>query len=122
MPPSIRKDLGQANAGWPEQVGGASCIQPTRITSAIMPWPSAKPEPALLVAACGTTPQHIAAMHKALAANLPGCDVQVLHSSETMDSTEALDGEPASRLSQQLARGEFVISAEMDPPRGLSHP
>jgi homocysteine S-methyltransferase len=37
-----------------------------------------------------------------------------------MDSTEALDGEPASRLSQQLARGEFVISAEMDPPRGLS--
>ena len=108
------------NAGWPEQVGGRIMYPADPDYFGDYALAFCEAGASIIGGCCGTTPQHIAAMHKALAANLPGCDAQVLHSSETMDSTEALDGEPASRLSQQLARGEFVISAEMDPPRGLS--
>ena len=45
---------------------GASCIRRTRITLAIMPSPSARPARSVVGGCCGTTPQHIAAMRKAL--------------------------------------------------------
>jgi homocysteine S-methyltransferase len=108
------------NAGWPEQVGGRIMYpaDPDYFGDYAMAF--CESGASIIGGCCGTTPQHIAAMHKALASNLPGCDVQVLHSTETIEVADASQGEPPSRLAQKLAKGEFVISAEMDPPRGLS--
>lgn len=67
---------------------------------------------------CGTTPSHIAAMHEALARS-QGCIVPPIEwvqpVEEIVESTE-----PPSQLAQKLQAGRFVISVEMDPPRGLS--
>ena len=108
------------NAGWPEQVGGRIMYpaDPDYFGNYALAFCEAGAS--IIGGCCGTTPQHIAAMRKALATNLPGCDVQVLHASETIEILDTPDGEPPSRLAQKLARKEFVISVEMDPPRGLS--
>jgi len=40
---------------------------------------------------------------------------------EAVETAEvSVTSEPPSRLAQKLAQGQFVLSAEMDPPRGLS--
>lgn len=108
------------NAGWPEQVGGRIMYPADPDYFGDYALAFCEAGASIIGGCCGTTPQHIAAMRKALDTNLPGCDTQVLHSFETIEVAETSDGEPASRLAQKLARKEFVISVEMDPPRGLS--
>jgi methionine synthase / methylenetetrahydrofolate reductase(NADPH) len=108
------------NAGWPEQVGGRIMYPADPDYFGDYALAFCEAGASIIGGCCGTTPEHIAAMHKALLSNPPGCGVQVLHVSETIETLEISDGEEHSRLAQKLAKGEFVISAEMDPPRGLS--
>ena len=67
---------------------------------------------------CGTTPEHIAAMRDALrgerdeAAPSPTPSIVLPHEAE-------LEPEDAT-LREKLAAGRFVVSAEVDPPRGLN--
>jgi len=76
---------------------------------------------------CGTTPEHIAAMRQALAGewNTRGrAAVAVLPSDRgavtiARDAGEAAEAKPRT-LRQKLADGEFVVSVELDPPRGLN--
>jgi homocysteine S-methyltransferase len=108
------------NAGWPEQVGGRIMYPADPDYFGDYALAFCEAGASIIGGCCGTTPSHIAAMRKALAANPLGCSVQVLQSSETIETSEISDGEPSSGLAQKLAEGKFVISAEMDPPRGLS--
>jgi homocysteine S-methyltransferase len=108
------------NAGWPEQVGGRIMYPADADYFGDYALAFCEAGASIIGGCCGTTPDHIAAMHRALVGNQPGCDTQVLHSSETIEASEASEGEPSSRLAQKLAGGKFVIAAEMDPPRGLS--
>ena len=108
------------NAGWPEQVGGRIMYPADPDYFGDYALAFCEAGASIIGGCCGTTPNHIAAMRKALAANPRGCGTQVLQSSETIEAVEVSDGEPSSQLSQKLAEGKFVISAEMDPPRGLS--
>jgi homocysteine S-methyltransferase len=69
---------------------------------------------------CGTTPQHINAMRKAID-NAP---VSTLFDGASL-APAAIEEAPApseqpTLLAQKLASGKFVIAAEVDPPRGLS--
>jgi 5,10-methylenetetrahydrofolate reductase len=67
---------------------------------------------------CGTTPQHIAAMRKALDTN-PQVDqshIAILPQEEFPDVAQ----EGPTKFAQKLTSGGFAISVEMDPPRGLS--
>lgn len=64
---------------------------------------------------CGTTPQHIAAMKKALESS-PAPLVEI-HIVDDFDASEVSDAEPPSQLAQKLADGKFAICVEMDPPR-----
>jgi homocysteine S-methyltransferase len=106
------------NAGWPEQVGGR-IMYPAD--------PEYFGEYALSLRAaganavggcCGTTPQHIAAMKKALESSpAPIVEIQI---SDDFDISEISDTEPPTQLAQKLADGKFAICVEMDPPRGLS--
>ena len=106
------------NAGWPEQVGGRIMYpaDPEYFGEYALSLREAGAN--VVGGCCGTTPQHIAAMKKALeSAPAPSVDsVSVLPMEELTD-------EPAdqpTQLAQKLMDGKFAISVEMDPPRGLS--
>jgi len=72
---------------------------------------------------CGTTPQHIAAMREVLDRKAPvrrrvaaaPVTVRVL---ERLEDAGVRASPPPTVLARKLAAGEFVITVELDPPRG----
>jgi homocysteine S-methyltransferase len=72
---------------------------------------------------CGTTPEHIRAMRDRLASHLPperlapGAEVRVLERAPGPAAPPAAAEEP--RL-LRLLREKFVVSVEIDPPRGIN--
>lgn len=108
------------NAGWPERVGGR--IKYPAGPDYFKEYSRALHEVgvSLIGGCCGTTPEHISAMHTALS----DPDIEFVSNGmnlaqEEIESQLTMEGIP-SQLSQKLAAGEFVVSVEMDPPRGLS--
>ena len=75
---------------------------------------------------CGTTPEHIVAMRHALDGewNTRGRGAErstaVVLPADGAISNEALTGAKTRTLREKLADGEFVVSVELDPPRGLN--
>jgi methionine synthase / methylenetetrahydrofolate reductase (NADH) len=106
------------NAGWPEQVGGRIMYpaDPDYFGEYALSFREAGA--CIVGGCCGTTPQHIAAMRKALdtAPQLDEPHVSVLPQDEI---TETVQEQP-TRFAQKLTSGGFAVSVEMDPPRGLS--
>lgn len=109
------------NAGWPEQVGGRIMYpaDPGYFGEYALAFCDAGAS--LIGGCCGTTPEHIAVMRAALESASEGCGPSV---SELVMPTEVEESqkitEQPSQLAQRLSDGKFVISVEMDPPRGLS--
>jgi methionine synthase I (cobalamin-dependent)/5,10-methylenetetrahydrofolate reductase len=108
------------NAGWPERVGG-------RVMYPASPdyfgdYAAAFAEAGALVigGCCGTTPQHIAAMRAALEARPRAPLVPRAAGPAARGAEQRPVAAPRTRLQEKLARGQFVIGVEMDPPRGLS--
>lgn len=108
------------NAGWPEQVGGRIKYptEPEYFGEYALPFWQAGAR--VIGGCCGTTPNHIASIAKAVSSTPP----ERLAESITLVSAEkeetlASDLQP-THLAQKLAAGKFVIAVEMDPPRGLS--
>jgi methionine synthase I (cobalamin-dependent) len=108
------------NAGWPERVGG-------RIMYPASPGyfgdyaRAFRQAGAILVGGCcGTTPQHLRQMREALAKPaspviINGIDLSIEEAEVTHEAPES-----RSQMAQKLKDGRFVVSVEMDPPRGLS--
>jgi methionine synthase I (cobalamin-dependent)/5,10-methylenetetrahydrofolate reductase len=85
---------------------------------------------------CGTTPAHIAAMRDALASYLPPPSTTIVLSNGSRPAAQAraaiLERAPGSdpngnilpasktSLQQELEAGRFVVSIELDPPKGLN--
>ncbi|MEX2245724.1 MAG: bifunctional homocysteine S-methyltransferase/methylenetetrahydrofolate reductase [Dehalococcoidia bacterium] len=67
---------------------------------------------------CGTTPEHTAAMRRALDGewNTRGRGTVVVAPAASAPDT----GEQPRTLRQKLKAGDFVVSVELDPPRGLN--
>ncbi|HEX9069584.1 MAG TPA: bifunctional homocysteine S-methyltransferase/methylenetetrahydrofolate reductase [Ktedonobacterales bacterium] len=82
----------------------------------------------LIGGCCGTTPAHTSAMHAALASVAPASSVSVATAAAPAarvtwpeDAPESRRAEPLpSRLAARLATGEFALSVELDPPKGLN--
>ena len=106
------------NAGWPEQVGGRIMYpaDPDYFGDYALSFREAGAS--IVGGCCGTTPQHIAAMRKALdtAPQINPSHVTMLPAEEIGETAQ----EQPTQFAQKLAHGKFVISVEMDPPRGLS--
>jgi len=108
------------NAGWPQQIGG-------RIMYPADPEYFGEYAAALLEAGasvvggcCGTTPGHVAAMRRVLD-SVPVPSFSSVQISELAEASEVSEETPQpTQLAQKLADRKFVISVEMDPPRGLS--
>lgn len=72
---------------------------------------------------CGSGPAHIAAMSRALEGRTPTTPPNVVRQRPTERPVEAPSSEsnqPTTRLKQALDRGDFVVSVELDPPKGLN--
>jgi homocysteine S-methyltransferase len=71
---------------------------------------------------CGTTPQHIRAMREALDRVAPERSARVEPARrarvETAEPSGLAPSAPPTRLQRRLDAGEFLVTVELDPPRG----
>ena len=106
------------NAGWPEQVGGRIMYPADPEYFGEYALSFREMGACIVGGCCGTTPQHIAAMRKALdtTPRPEPPQVSVLPPEEVAEAAQ----EQPTRFAQKLNSGGFAISVEMDPPRGLS--
>jgi methionine synthase / methylenetetrahydrofolate reductase(NADPH) len=106
------------NAGWPEQVGGRIMYPADAEYFGEYALSFREMGARIVGGCCGTTPQHIAAMRKALdttpRVNPP--QISVLPQEEVTET--AL--EQPTQFAQKLTSDGFAVAVEMDPPRGLS--
>jgi homocysteine S-methyltransferase len=106
------------NAGWPEQVGGRIMYPADEEYFGEYALSFREAGASVVGGCCGTTPAHIASMRRALAS--AGAPAPLTVTPLPVEE-EAMEGaQPPSELAQKLSVGKFVISIEMDPPRGLS--
>jgi len=111
------------NAGLPQYVGGRFVYLASPSYFAEFAARAADLGVRLIGGCCGTTPAHIQAMRERLASRLPaeklapGAEVRVLEASPTPVEPPAPQLEP--ELLQKL-RTKFVVSVEIDPPRGIN--
>lgn len=108
------------NAGWPEQIGGRIFYPaaPEYFGEYALAFWQAGAK--VIGGCCGTTPQHISSMRKAIDAAPE--DFQLASPVITITESEepASAAEQPTLFSQKLAQGKFVFAVEMDPPRGLA--
>jgi homocysteine S-methyltransferase len=118
--PSARFSV-MPNAGWPEQVGGRIMYPANSEYFGEYALAFCEAGASVVGGCCGTTPKHIAAMRLALDDASEGCAPTVAELSLPAErDIELISPEHPSRLAQKLAGEKFVVSVEMDPPRGLS--
>jgi homocysteine S-methyltransferase len=115
------------NAGWPEQVGGRIMYPATPDYFAQYALAFAAAGAVVIGGCCGTTPAHVAAMHGALAQGsvapswvLPRRAEEMTEGAQLTRDTTAAPVPAPTQLARRLAAGRFVISVELDPPRGLN--
>lgn len=77
----------------------------------------------LIGGCCGTTPAHVLAMKQALTEQATDAPPKITFSAPATAQTEAIESavsvEP-TQLQRDLASRKFVVSVELDPPKGLN--
>jgi 5,10-methylenetetrahydrofolate reductase len=106
------------NAGWPEQVSGRIMYPADAEYFGDYALSFREAGANIVGGCCGTTPQHIASMKKAL--NLLFRPPKSWRPPRSRDDDSAEQEEQPTQLAQKLADRKFSICVEMDPPRGLS--
>ncbi len=106
------------NAGWPEQVSGRIMYPADAEYFGDYALSFRAAGANIVGGCCGTTPQHISSMKKALESAFQTSEV--LDTSEVSDDDSSEQEEQPTQLAQKLANRKFSICVEMDPPRGLS--
>jgi methionine synthase / methylenetetrahydrofolate reductase (NADH) len=129
MRPLTRTPLSaMPNAGHPTTQGGRQIYVSTPEYFADYARRFAEAGVAIIGGCCGTTPAHIAAMRAALpldgTARVSVVKPEVTVEARPDESAVAFEPHPPSDDGSPLARkikaGEFIISVEVDPPRGLN--
>src|SRR5256885_7031223 len=130
----------QPNAGLPTRIGNRFFYMATPDYFADYAVRFARAGVQLIGGCCGTTPHHTAAMRKALddaygatTPSIPGSSRETLHTKpvEITNGKVTIAGlieeevilpqqGTKTRLQEKLAAREFVVSVELDPPKGLN--
>lgn len=130
----------QPNAGLPTRIGNRFFYMATPDYFADYAVRFARAGVQLIGGCCGTTPHHIAAMRKALddaygaaTSSMPGSSRETLQAKpvEITNGKAIIAGlieeevilpqqGTKTRLQEKLAAREFVVSVELDPPKGLN--
>ena len=75
----------------------------------------------ILGGCCGTTPEHIRAMVRAVKGNVPSHGARAVTTVEAPPEARPIAArEPESSLWRKIQAGQFAISVEIDPPKGTS--
>jgi methionine synthase I (cobalamin-dependent)/5,10-methylenetetrahydrofolate reductase len=75
----------------------------------------------ILGGCCGTTPEHIRAMVRAVEGQQPGHGTRTVTAVETLPEAHPVAArEPESTLWRKIQAQQFVVSVEIDPPKGTS--
>src|SRR5437016_14621368 len=112
------------NAGHPTTQGGRQIYVSTPEYFADYARRFAEAGVAIIGGCCGTTPAHIAAMRSVLPRNAAATVAVVKPAAQPHRIVEPTDRLPepvideASPLARKVRAGEFIISVEVDPPRG----
>jgi methionine synthase / methylenetetrahydrofolate reductase(NADPH) len=123
-----------ANAGFPERVEGRFYYPSSPEYFARHVQPFLAHNARLIGGCCGTTPMHVRAMREALNQALTGEQTAPANGALIMTTDERTDtrsaslvadlsaeGEiPPTEILRKLRAGHFVISVEVDPPRGFN--
>ncbi len=124
-PLTSRKLSAQPNAGMPREVGGRSMYMASPEYMATYARHLIQAGAKIVGGCCGTTPEHIRAMAEGIRPLSPRTRVTVTaEPTQAAADTRAAGVEPVpfaqrSRLAAKIARGEFVTSVEIVPPRGV---
>ncbi|MDX1600053.1 MAG: bifunctional homocysteine S-methyltransferase/methylenetetrahydrofolate reductase [Anaerolineales bacterium] len=108
------------NAGWPERVGDRIMYPATADYFADFARTATRAGTELIGGCCGTTPEHIRRMHAAL--QEPASVSDETEGLQVYERSAPVPDSPhqPTELSRKLSEGRFIISVEMDPPRGFS--
>jgi methionine synthase / methylenetetrahydrofolate reductase(NADPH) len=107
------------NAGWPETVGGRILYPAGPEYFGRYALAFAEAGASVIGGCCGTTPEHITAMGRALESFRPvktGATITV----EAPGEERAAEPPEPTQFAAKLASGKFVIGVEVDPPKGFS--
>ncbi len=124
-PLTSRKLSAQPNAGMPREVGGRSMYMASPEYMATYARHLIQAGAKIVGGCCGTTPEHIRAMAEGIRPLSPRTRVTVTtEPTQAATDARAAGVEPVpfaqrSRLAAKIARGEFVTSVEIVPPRGV---
>jgi homocysteine S-methyltransferase len=109
------------NAGWPQQMEGGRVLYPATPGYFAEYARSFLAAGAVIIGGCcGTTAAHIAAMRQVI--DRPGELTRPVPqvSIVTHEERRTVVADQPTRLAQSLASGEFVVTVEMSPPRGVA--
>lgn len=108
------------NAGWPERISGRIMYPASPQYFAEYAHAFREAGASIVGGCCGTTPEHIQAMRLELdrLESQPTVHSAIELAEETPEAW--VDSQAPTELSRKLQQGQFVISVEMDPPRGFS--
>ena len=76
----------------------------------------------LIGGCCGTTPEHIRALAEAVKSRKPGKSTSATEAAVEVapETARHVTREPESKLWKKIRAGQFVVSVEIDPPKGVS--
>ena len=110
----------QPNAGFPVHVGGRIAYLATPEYFAGFARHAVATGANLVGGCCGTRPAHILAMRDAIRGK-SGQAIVVREASRPLDvSPKAPEGATTTALAHKLKNGDFVVSVEVDPPKGAN--
>jgi homocysteine S-methyltransferase len=108
------------NAGWPEQVGGRVMYTAGPDYFGEYAQSFTNLGVSIIGGCCGTTPEHIAQMRVSIDAASDHVDPSLNQVFGATAEVSPVTSVQPTQLAQKFAAGKFVISVEMDPPRGLA--
>lgn len=107
------------NAGWPEQQAGGRILYPaTAEYFAQFARDAADAHVNLIGGCCGTTPAHVRAMRTALDSWQAGERTTDFAAPDVREERRQETKPAPTRLAKALSASEFVVTVEMEPPRG----
>ncbi len=111
--------IAQPNAGLPSYVDGQ--LQYTAESSyfAEVLKDIAYSGATILGGCCGTTPKHISSVRDEIKGVIPQRTFAKIPQAPQKHSKHEDEGKPATGLAEKIAKGEFVVTVELSPPRGF---
>ena len=107
------------NAGYPVRIGGRVSYVASPAYFADFARSALAGGATIIGGCCGTTPDHIRHMRAAISnGRLPDVIVSQSARRSALANAAPRDAEPRTDFSTKLERGDFVVSVEIDPPKG----